>query len=98
MDKAWKRNERDIAKFVGGTRVPITGRQRGDVPDIEHNWLALEAKYRKTLPEWLHDAMRQAEAAARPRQMPVVVLREKGMPITDCYFAVRAKDFKDWFL
>ena len=51
--KDWKQAERRIAKLLGGRRIPITGRQRGDVPDIEHDALSIEVKSRKALPAWL---------------------------------------------
>jgi hypothetical protein len=34
--KDWKQAERRIADLLGGQRIPVTGRQRGDTPDIEH--------------------------------------------------------------
>lgn len=30
--RAWKRDESEIARLLGGERVPVTGRQRADVP------------------------------------------------------------------
>ena len=98
-DRAWKRNEREIAKYIGhAERVPITGRQRGDRPDIEHYWLSIEAKLRESLPAWIHDAMRQAEAAARPRQLPVTILRQKGTNVRDALVVIRLEEFREWFL
>jgi len=32
----WKRTERSIAGIIGGERVPVSGRQRGDQPDVRH--------------------------------------------------------------
>ena len=63
-DKLWKAVERRIAKYLGGERVPITGRQRGSAPDIKHEWLSIEVKQRDSLPAWVHDAMDQAEKSA----------------------------------
>lgn len=63
-DKLWKSVERRIAKYLGGERVPVTGRQRGSAPDIKHNWLSIEVKQRDKLPEWIHEAMDQAEKSA----------------------------------
>ena len=40
-DRAWKATERAIAARLGGRRVPITGRQRGDVPDVAHPAFAM---------------------------------------------------------
>jgi hypothetical protein len=41
------------AGFLGGQRMPVTGRQRGDTLDsIEHEALSIEVKSRKALPAW----------------------------------------------
>lgn len=74
----WKKTERAIAERLGGQRVPVSGRQRGDVPDIAHGRLAIECKHRQRIPAWLTDAMRQAEAAARDGKLPVAVLHAQG--------------------
>ena len=74
----WKRTERAIASRLGGHRVPVSGRARGDAPDIAHPRLALEVKHRKTLPAWLLDAMNQADACAHANQIPVAILHLHG--------------------
>ena len=98
----WKAVERAIATYFGGERVPITGRQRGDAPDIEHPWISFEVKHRKKLPDWLHDAMDQAEASAvigeeGEDKLPVVVLHEKGRHHCKDFVVMRARDFRFWF-
>ena len=41
------------AGFLGGQRMPVTGRQRGDTLDnIEHEALSIEVNSRKALPAW----------------------------------------------
>ena len=97
-DKLWKAFERRIAKYIGGERVPITGRQRGDAPDIAHNWLAVECKYRKTVPEWLKDAMRQAKASARGSQTPVVIIGERGTETGRCFAVFELEEVRDRWL
>jgi hypothetical protein len=74
----WQRTERQIAGRLGGVRVPVSGRGRGDVPDIAHPLLSVECKHRATLPGWLHMAMAQATAAAQLGQIPVTVLHQAG--------------------
>ena len=96
-DKAWKATERAVAAMIGGKRVPITGRQRGDVPDIQHPWLSPEIKHRQTLPAWIHDAISQAIAAAKSDQLPIVVLHEKGKRHTSDLVVMQLGDFQDWF-
>ena len=96
-DRAWKRTERAIAARLGGIRVPVTGRQRGDVPDIEHAWLSIECKHRKSLPAWITDAMAQARAAARSDQLPVAILHESGRRHAENLVLVRLSDWLEWF-
>lgn len=97
-DKAWKACERRVAKYIGGERVPITGRQRGDAPDIEHNWLSPEVKYRRNLPEWIKDAFSQAKASAKPCQAPVVILCEKGEETSKYWICMELGEFRERFL
>ena len=103
-DKLWKAVERRIAKYLGGERVPITGRQRGSAPDIKHEWLSIEVKQRESLPAWVHDAMDQATSSQifmpveAKFQLPVVILHETGKRIEDDYVVLRLEDFRDWFV
>ena len=95
--QAWKDSERKAAAALGGKRVPITGRQRGDAPDVAHEVWAIEVKHRKTLPAWLHDAMDQAKASVRGTQVPIVVLHQHGQRGDNDYIVVRRKDFIDLY-
>lgn len=98
MDKAWKQCERRVAKYIGGTRIPITGRQRGDAADIDHAWLSPEVKYRKQLPEWIKDAMRQAKASARSNQTPIVIICEKGADVGRAWAIFELEEVRDRWL
>ncbi len=69
---AWKAIERQWADRLGGKRVPVTGRQRGDAPDIEHPTLAIEVKAGKTISTRLSDGMEQAKASIIGDQLPIV--------------------------
>lgn len=93
-DKVWKAFERAIADYFGGERVPITGRQRGSAPDVEHPLLAFELKYKQKLPLWIHDAYAQAVASVRKDKIPVVVFKQKQQRIRDSYVLMRASDLK----
>ena len=95
-NKPWKYVEREIAARLGGRRVPVTGRQRGDAPDIEHAHLAIEVKSRKNMPVFLMDAMAQAKASIRGNQTPVVVIHQHGNRYDDAMVVMRLKDFVDW--
>ena len=96
-DKRWKQTERKIAALLGGRRVPVSGRGRGDAPDVAHRWLSIEVKDRATLPAWLLDALAQAEASATPAQLPVAVLHRAGDRHDHALVVLRLADFVDWF-
>jgi hypothetical protein len=90
---AWKNTERAIASIVGGKRVPITGRQRGDVPDIDHDNYSIEVKHRKKLPSWIQDAMDQAIQSSRGNKAPIVILHEHGKRHDNDYVIISLKNF-----
>jgi hypothetical protein len=93
----WKAVERQIARRLGGQRVPITGRARGSAPDIAHPWLSVEVKSRRKLPQWLLDALDQARAAANDQQLPIAILHKNGQRFSDAIVMMRLADFEDWF-
>ena len=96
-EASWKRTERLVASALGGERVPVTGRARGDAPDVAHDWLSIEVKHRKALPAWLQDAISQAVAAAGISQLPIVVLHACGQRHGNDLVVLRLADFQDWF-
>jgi hypothetical protein len=77
----WKAHERMIARLLGGQRQPITGRPS---PDVLTNQLAVEVKLRSRIPQWLEQAVHQAEVAAKERGLtPLLVIvtpRGRGRP------------------
>ena len=91
-----KRTERAIARRIGGRRVPVSGRARGDAPDVQHEIYFIEVKHRHMLPTWLRSAMAQACAAQRDGQVPVVVLHETGSRHEDDLVVLRLCDFEQW--
>jgi hypothetical protein len=96
-DRRWKRNEREIASRLGGERVPITGRQRGDVPDVQHKWLSIECKSRQSIPSWLKIAIEQAVMAAKGSQLPIAILHEVGQRHGEDLVVMHLSDFEDFF-
>lgn len=74
----WKELERQWATALGGRRVPVTGRSRGDVPDIEHPLWAIELKTGKALvSSRIKTALDQAAAAAAGTdKTPLVCIEE----------------------
>ncbi len=78
--------------------MPITGRQRGDAPDIKHNWLGVEVKYKQKFPDWMTDAMSQAKAASRDNQLPVVIMCPKGEDTGKCWIMCELNELRDRWL
>lgn len=95
---AWKRTERAVAHLLGGRRVPVTGRARGDVPDVEHERLAIEVKHWSRLPARVVEALEQAEAAARGKQLPIAVIHGAGERMGQALVVMRLEDFRRWLL
>lgn len=92
--KDWKTAERRVAEELGGRRVPVSGRQREDAPDVEHPTLSIEVKSRKRLPAWIRDAIEQAEASAQPPQLSVAILHQDGDRFGNAMVVMRLEDFK----
>ena len=90
----WKAHERRMAKRLGGKR---NGNRGTAAADVETGWASIECKHRKQLPAWLHDAMRQAVAAARPGQLPVVILHQLHQRSDNDFVVIRMSDFEDFF-
>jgi hypothetical protein len=102
--RAWKRDESEIARLLGGERVPVTGRERGYRPDVDHPWLAIEVKSWASLPQRVAEAMDQAEKAAawakrreQRDKLPVAVIHGKSTRRGNSLVVIRLDDFLDWF-
>lgn len=89
-DKAWKRAERTVARFVGGKRTPLSGSNSHHTSgDVIHSRLYIEVKYRKRFSVLtLMTAVRIQ--ARRERKLPVVVLQEARS--RDRYYLVSERD------
>jgi len=85
----WKQFERDIAALTGGERVGPCG--EGESPDVRHPWMAIECKYRKTIPQWILHGLEQAE---RSEGVPIEFIKQKGMSIDESLVVMRIRDFK----
>jgi hypothetical protein len=94
-DKPWKRLERYIAKRLGGRRLGATGR---DSVDVITDWLAIEAKHRSALPQWLKGAVTQAQANAPRTTLPLVLLHEGGKRHDGDLVVLTLADFEKWIL
>ena len=89
-NKAWKSLERYIAEYLGGQRDWTA------LEDVTHDLYSVEAKHRKQLPQWLHDAMTQAETNSPDGKVAIVVLHQKHQPREDCYVVMRLRTFREW--
>ncbi|HCE18529.1 MAG TPA: hypothetical protein DEQ80_11780 [Anaerolinea thermolimosa] len=89
----WKQTERQIARRLGGKRLGATGQATADVVS---DWLSVEVKHRRKLPEWLKDAITQAKAGAGER-LAIVVLHQAGSRHADDLVLMRLADFEEWF-
>jgi hypothetical protein len=105
--KSWKADERMIARRLHGERVPVTGRVRGFAPDVNHSWMALEVKSRKSMLKIINEMMLQAEAARdwfkrkSPQlsgKLPVGVYHVTGTHFDNAFVFMRLRDFEDWFV
>ena len=84
--------------MLGGKRVPVSGRQRGDQPDVAHPDYSIECKAGAVLSTRVLDGMEQAIAAMKDGQTPIVCIsnRKKGGQNTSAkYVLMRAEDFVD---
>ena len=95
--RSWKRSESRIAGLLGGKRVPVSGRGRGDAPDVAHPWLSVEVKSRTIIPKWLTTALAQARAAAQEGQLPVAIIHKAGGRHDRSIVVMRLDDFTTWF-
>ncbi len=88
----WKDAERKIAKQLGASR-----NTDAHGVDASNEWLAIEVKHKKALPNWLHSAMKQAEDNVTGGQLPITVLHQHGMVYADSFVVLRLSEFRDRF-
>ena len=80
MDKAWKQRERQVAKYFGGQRTPLSG-GNGKITraDVIHDSGCVECKLREE-----HTAItlrdETNEMAKKEKKTPGIALGEKGRP------------------
>ena len=81
--------------MLGGKRV---GNRGGATCDVDHAWLAVEVKHRKTLPTWLVAALKQARVNSDcVTKLPIVVLHESGQRHANDLVVLRLADFVEFF-
>ena len=66
-----------MAAARGGKRIPVTGRGRGDVADIDHPVYAIEHKAGRVMSSRLLEAVDQAAAVAKASgKVPLVTIEQ----------------------
>lgn len=94
--RMWKQHESNWAELLGGKRVPVSGRGRGDQPDVAHERFSVEVKAGAVLSSRALDGMAQAVASIKGGQVPIVCIsnRKPGAKIVNGYYVLmRAEDF-----
>lgn len=96
-DKAWKRQERNVARRLDAKRNPLSGRAGGHTSaDVIHPVLYVEVKHAKRFA--VLTIMREVEhKAAKEKKLPVLVLHQKGarrryVLITESHFVALLQD------
>jgi len=91
--RTFKGVERSLAKRLNGERTGHTGGA-----DVQTDWLCAEVKSRKTLPQWVRDAVAQAKRNAGISQLPVAILHQQGQRHDADLVVMTLADFENNFL
>jgi hypothetical protein len=103
LPSPWKAGERKNAEIITdlgygqSRRVPVSGRSRGDAPDIANPRFSIEQKHRRKLPKLVTDAFDQAVKSIRGEQVPIVILHEHGTRYLNSLVVVRLRDLPHIF-
>lgn len=99
-DAAWKAFERRVARIFGGVRrgCDVRGPDGGKSDVIAPGW-AIECKL-LSRPGYadLLAAASQAEAAAKPDEIPVAIVKKKRADDVDALVVLRLETFCEWFV
>lgn len=89
----WKSYERRIAALLGGRRLGATG---DDGPDVLTPTLSVQCKHRKTLPQWIGEAVDNARRGAGNGRLGVALLHANRQRDLDSLVVMRLGDYIDW--
>ncbi len=82
-DKAWKRLEREVARYFGVRRIPVgeDNQRRVKRGDVELPWFYVSCRLRArgSIERWFREAKRAADKADL---MPLLVVRRPRRPVT----------------
>lgn len=90
--RTFKGVERSLAKRLNGERTGQTGGA-----DVTCDWLSVEVKTRKALPQWVRDAIAQAKRNAGLEQLPIAILHQIGQRHAGDIVCLTLADFENWF-
>ncbi len=93
-EPVWKAVERAVAGRLQGRRTGPSGRSG---PDVVSDWLAVEVKCRRSLPQWLRGALAQARVGCPEHRLPLVILHEMGQRHDGDLVLMTLQDFEAWF-
>jgi hypothetical protein len=82
ISQQWKALEKKAAQKLGGERLTRGDDFSQSILDVEHNWLAIDCKWRTSLATvtWFKKLVKDNEKIyGRGRKVPVLVIKEKGM-------------------
>jgi hypothetical protein len=82
QSQSWKDLERFVAKKFGGIRIVRGNDYSQTMLDVEHEWMALDAKWRSSLATvtWFKKLVKDNEKIyGKGRKVPVLVIKQKGM-------------------
>lgn len=88
----WKAFERQIAQDCGGRRIPVTGIDRAD-RDVEAGMFWIQAKLRKSLPDWIFDWLGGIRGACPEGKIGILILRTPRMRNADALVVLK---YSDW--
>lgn len=93
-DKRWKAWEREVAKVLGGKRIPTSGSAQfeGEKGDVLHPVFEIECKYRKKIlvASWFREVDTRAKES---KKIPLLAIRERGM-MDGALVVIRLKDLQ----
>lgn len=82
VSQQWKELEKIAAKKLGGVRLVRGNNFSESMLDVEHPWLAIDAKWRTSLATatWFKKLCKDNEKIyGKGKKIPVLIIKEKGM-------------------
>jgi hypothetical protein len=89
---SYKNSERRIARLLRGERRGHLGAE-----DVRAGPIRAEVKHRKQLPQWLKDAVMQANGNVEDGQLAIVILHEHGRHAQNDLVVLPLTSWLDWF-